>query len=127
MNSAKPHYDLETIRQILDGTGPDDHLFTKTKALDPVVVETGSTQEGAKIFILDQLRRLEIQNFSRTVLIEDLIYDEYGKYINGLPWYIKIALIQEDQDRYIFTISFHPPKQDLNTLGGVIKKYEDSA
>lgn len=109
-----PIHDLAELVKL--ATPGHNNWFAKTKALEHVIRFRNCSLDEAKTYICAELQKLGIQNFSSSIYFDDLPYDVYGKRIDGIPWYIKFSITEdEDGERYIRNISFHPTVKVLKT------------
>ena len=98
-------------------------MFALSSAVNRVIETLHKTDHGARVFILDQICKLEDCDFCQSVVMTEEVYDEYGKIIDEIPWYIKLAILEEDKEEFISCISFHPLEKDMKTVSGIIKKF----
>lgn len=119
----EPKFDLEQVRQLIEKSNADDHMFTSTRALNPVVSNLQKTQVEAQEFILEQISKLEEKNFCERMYMNKSVYDIYGKTIENIPWYIKFSVIDDDKGQFIDSISFHPTEKALKTNSETLQAY----
>lgn len=79
--------------------------------------EIPKDEGAARRFIYDGIKALTEKNFCGTHLQWDrVVVDKYGLVFDGKPWFIKFAIIEGELEE----ISFHPPEQELKTMGGIV-------
>jgi len=123
--NLKPKYDLNDVRALIENTSVNDHKYGGPRALVPVVKHVQVTYKEAKQFILNHLSKLTLDNFSHSILIRGVVYDVYGKRINGISWYIKFSILKDDKGSFLYSISFHPCEKELKTRCGALAEYKE--
>lgn len=126
--NPKPYYDLDVVKRLASEKGIDHWFPARNSSLsvvDHMNINHGlrMSVEDAENFILHELCKLNEKNYSDRTVIHGVVCDIYGKKIKNIPWYIKIAIADDEQGNYLEVRSFHPPKEDLLTNSGLIKKY----
>ena len=75
------------------------------------------TTEAAEAFILAGIKTLTLEDFYQRVLQWDCVADIYGVVYDNNPWFIKFMIDPEEDE--LQEISFHTPKEDFKTVGGI--------
>lgn len=123
-----------SLTEVLSLIECDEIEFARSSAINPVIREYSDsnpfmTPEEAENFIIDGIRSLEAGNFVKTVPMvgTDSYADEYGLVYDNRGWYIKLSIetYPGSEERYVDNISFHPPRRDLSTVGGIKLKGRD--
>jgi hypothetical protein len=114
-------FNLEDVRKLIKNV--EKHSFSKTRAMDCVISHLQITISEAKSFILKEISNLTELNFSDRCLIDRTVYDVYGKKIRSIPWYIKFTICEDDNGRFLYSISFHPTESELKTNSETLEKY----
>ncbi len=118
-------YPLPQVFDIIDTEHNEKVWFTaKSKSIDPVIevyskTSAPKTITEAQIFILTGLKALANLNFvQRSIQWNNpkCIADVYGLIYDKRPWYIKFMI----EDGVLEQISFHPPKRQIKTIGGLV-------
>ncbi len=121
--SAK--YPLQQVFDFIDTEDSEKVWFSATsKSIGPVIevyFNTSSPKSiiGARLFILAGLKTLTDLNYvKRSIQWNNpkCIADVYGLIYDKRPWYIKFVI----EDGVLEQISFHPPKAELKTMGGLL-------
>lgn len=77
-----------------------------------------SESEAADIAIAGVLK-LDEESFSRSFVQWEMVVDEYGlEGFMGHNWYVKLAIVTEDEDRLLDEISFHPLEKPMKVNDG---------
>jgi len=71
----------------------------------------------AREFICEGIKTLTEKHFCGSQMQwGNLVVDKYGVIFDGKPWFVKFAIVEGELEE----ISFHPPEQELKTLGGLL-------
>lgn len=82
------------------------------------------TSTEAEVFIIQGVLALKEENFFQSSMQWEMVVDIYGLIHQGLPWYVKIG-VQDDEtedgtkEPWLHEISFHPPEKPFKTVGGI--------
>ncbi len=118
-------YPLQQVFDIIDTEDSEKVWFSATsKSINPVIEVYSKTSSpksitGAQLFILVGLKTLTDLNYAqRTIQWNNpkCIADVYGLIYDKKPWYIKFMI----EDGVLEQISFHPPKAEFKTIGGLL-------
>ena len=118
-------YPLQQVFDIIDSEDREKVWFSaKSKSIDPVIevyskTSAPKTITEAQLYILAGLKALTRLNFvQRTIQWNNpkCIADVYGLIYDKRPWYVKFMI----EDGLLEQISFHPPKAELKTIGGLL-------
>ena len=90
--------------------------------------DTPKTTADAEKFIVGALLTLTEQNFYKRDIQWEVVVDIYGLIYDKRPWYVKFAVANEEEngvtEPWLQEISFHPPKEEFVTSGGITIKAE---
>ena len=123
---AAPAFSLAEVLELIRN---DDIEFAISSAIKPVITAYSdsnpymSTVEAENL-IIDALLQLENCHFVRTVIMttNGAKADESGMIYDNRGWYVKLSIstYPGSDERYVDNISFHPPRRDMKTTGGII-------
>ena len=114
----KPKYDLADVKSlILDFVnGNSDAIWFSclSRSVQYVVRVIHCDSDGAIRVITDGMQKLTEKDFVRSVIVFDEIKDEYGLegYLDH-NWYIKFSISEDDGERFLDQLSFHPVERPL--------------
>jgi hypothetical protein len=115
-------YSLEDVKKLaqeaLSGESGKVWFSGKTRSIDYVIFVFLCSEAEAEKTILQGLLRLTKSDFSQTIVLSpppDLVLaDEYGlENFKSHNWYVKLLIEEDDGDRYLTSISFHPVEKLL--------------
>ena len=120
MNQAK-HSLVEVTDLINNGKVV---FLAQSRSIDQVILMFPKmNRNAAEEYILNHIKKLAAQDFAERIMQWDIILDVYGKLIDGLNWYIKFGIEQdENAENSLSEVSFHPIQDDLKLADGKILK-----
>ena len=119
-----PKYEFGVIAELIE---KGNYQVGYKRAVNSVIKYLNMTNEDAERFILKEVKKLTLENFSKCKKMNGEIYDVYGKQIKGIPWYIKLTIRRDEKKKpFLWQISFHPTEHELQTRSETLEKYEDN-
>ncbi len=122
-----PKYSLDDVKALVQKALDGDHskvwFSGRSRSIDYVIHVYQCTEGKAEHIVLRGLLKLQPDNFVKSVMMQpapDLfIADEYGlEQYEGHNWYIKLVIEDDQGDRYVTSISFHPVERPLTLANG---------
>lgn len=122
---AAPAFPLTEVFNLIN----NDYIeFALSSSIKPVIAAYSDSKPYMSTFeaenlIIDALLQLRDENFVRTVIMKanGARADEYGMIYDNRGWYLKLNIetYPGSDERYVDNISFHPPRRNLTTTGGI--------
>jgi len=118
-----PKYDLKQMQSLILSGKLDKIWFSApSRSIQEVIrvfreTDHPKSNEEAIDFILKGLLRLAGEDFVKvSPQWENEFADVYGLVFDGRPWFVKFIMSDDGLEE----ISFHPPKEEMKTVGGKI-------
>lgn len=121
----RPRYGLEQVKALakeyLGGTKSAVAFSAPGASIKRVVQVLVCSESEAVDTILRGVLALSNECFSRSFMQWDMVVDEYGLAgFSGHNWYVKLAIVAEDNERILDQISFHPLEKPMTVAGGYV-------
>ncbi|RYZ80553.1 MAG: hypothetical protein EOP04_25655 [Proteobacteria bacterium] len=122
-----PKHSLDEVKALVNEALKGDRTKVwfsgKSRSIDYVIHVYQCSEGEAEHIVLQGMLKLEPVDFAKTVIMNpapDLVVaDEYGlKEYEGHNWYVKLVIEDEEGNRLLTSISFHPAERPLNLATG---------
>jgi hypothetical protein len=119
----KSRYPLSEVWHLIEefrqGRSQAIAFFAPSASIRRVVRVLQCNEAEAVLKILIGLERLTEGALCRSFVQWDMVVDEYGlEQYEGHNWYVKLAVVTEDGDRFLDQISFHPLTKFMKVCDG---------
>ncbi len=119
-----PKYPLEDVFKLIeqravDFSAPSRSLRAVQEFLEKNTPNGLSCRE-AESFIYEGIKQLTNSCFCRRIHQWGIVADEYGLFFMKINWYIKFAIEEDEDGKFLNEISFHPLEKNMKLANGKI-------